>query len=403
MKEYNWREEREKYKVPFTQKEGESGQTGGAQSSPPPPIQLAPPSSGRVWKAVSAIVILVLFGLGGLFTVPKITGSGKKQDGNKSKQEETAVTAKDDGEVVKVQESSKAAGKRSTDSAMMLAEVAEKYKHAVGVVVFWIKDSNGKIERRTRATVWACGPNEFATNGHVVYGLKRLAQGYIQPLVARKMLEKIERIEKQENTIIEEKTKAEAEEGEMLAVNKQKSVNHGGINIQLDIDKAKDNENERIAQKLNEYQKKVGDEVMFKQMEETKDFVLKSVVKDMGCEIFINQQPNMSLPVVTVQVHPQYDYDAGVLSPDVAKLTVDGTVKDYFPIADTESLRNLKPGMPIGFLGFPMEDLINENVNLESPIATLQTGIVTAISDFHFKDAGFSGNYFIPKKSAEFL
>jgi hypothetical protein len=64
-----------------------------------------------------------------------------------------------------------------------------------------------------------------------------------------------------------------------------------------------------------------------------------------------------------------------------------------------ENLYNLKSGMPVGFLGFPSERLSglgdNENYNIDAPIATMQTGIITAVTDFYFKDAGVSGNYCI--------
>ncbi len=400
MKEYNWREEREKFKVPFPKKEEGTEQTGGGPSCPPPPIQSGPSSGGGVWKVIGVVVVLVLLGLGGGIIVSRINDNGKSQDSDESIEKKQPADGKEGGEVSQLRQSSEAVGKPSTDSAMKLVEVSEKYKHAVGVVVFWVKDSSGKIERNEVGTVWACAPNKFATNGHVAYGLKKGAKKYIEPIVVRKMLEKIDRFEKQEKALAEEKAKAEGKKGKAPAEHRKQATNDED---ETDADENKNtaelDENVKILMRFNAYQKKVGDEVLAKQMEETRAFVLKYILKDMGCDIYINQKNNISLPVMAVQVHPQYDYtlkdERQVLAPDVAMLTVDATVNDFFPIADKENLQKLKAGMPVGFLGFPMEYLIKGNVNLESPVATMQTGIITAISDFNFKDAGFSGNYCI--------
>ena len=53
---------------------------------------------------------------------------------------------------------------QSGDSDTLLANVAETYKHAVGIVV---------VGGRDFGTAWAVGPNKFATNGHIVEGVNR--------------------------------------------------------------------------------------------------------------------------------------------------------------------------------------------------------------------------------------
>ena len=52
------------------------------------------------------------------------------------------------------------------DPDTLLANVAETYKHAVGIVV--VGGIPGVVGGIPAGTAWAVGPNKFATNGHVV-------------------------------------------------------------------------------------------------------------------------------------------------------------------------------------------------------------------------------------------
>ena len=58
------------------------------------------------------------------------------------------------------------------DSDTLLANVAETYKHAVGIVV--VGGIPGRVGGIPAGTAWAVGPNKFATNGHVVEGVRKM-------------------------------------------------------------------------------------------------------------------------------------------------------------------------------------------------------------------------------------
>ena len=403
MKECNWREEREKYKVPFRKEQKViARQEGGgppASQTPQPSIQpqqvITPPSKGGVWKVAVIMAILAL--LGGI-GIPKIINHRKVQVDNDSESDIQVANGKHGGGGGKPKPHLASTGKPVSDSAMMLANVSDKYKQAVGVVVLWVKNSAGKVNKYECGTVWAFAPDKFATNAHVAYAMKKNAQLFIQYLVTKKFVEKIERIER-EKAFAQEKSNADTViSGTAAMQNNPFSMSGDGSISLLDIEKKCADENAKNAKKLKEYQEKVGEELMFKQMDETKEHVLKHIIPDMGCAILINQS-DMSLPVISVQVHPKYEAVKGVFTQDVAILTVGTKMKDYFPIANKECLRDLKSGMPVGFLGFPSETLgglgKNENVNLDAPIATMQTGIITSVTNFDYEDAGFSGNFCI--------
>jgi hypothetical protein len=124
-----------------------------------------------------------------------------------------------------------------------------------------------------------------------------------------------------------------------------------------------------------------------------------------GHQVFVlpNGSRGESHRVVRAVSHPRYgdprpnamgvkpfpnSYDIGVLE-----------VEEPFPatvkLARPEQIRAVDSGTPVAFLGFPTERLINSNVNVQNPIATMQTGIVTSISDFFFEDKGPDRNLLI--------
>ena len=70
----------------------------------------------------------------------------------------------------------------------------------------------------------------------------------------------------------------------------------------------------------------------------------------------------------------------------------------YFKLAPKEVLYELKAGDPVAFLGFPMEGVGHNdknNINVESPVATMQIGNITSVSGFNNEDAGKKGNQHI--------
>ena len=101
--------------------------------------------------------------------------------------------------------------------------------------------------------------------------------------------------------------------------------------------------------------------------------------------IYLNRQKGKRVKVTKAVTHPKYKpgrYDVGWI--EVAE-----PVETYWPLADDDTLRELDTGTSVAFLGFPMEGLNRGNLNLEAPLATLQTGIITSISDYEMRDTSF--------------
>ena len=111
--------------------------------------------------------------------------------------------------------------------------------------------------------------------------------------------------------------------------------------------------------------------------------------------IMINGAAGESYSVSHVQLHRNYGRLNTKVDPDIAVLTINGSHKNYFKIADQKKLYALKPGIAVAFLGFPTEMLADNNLNLDSPVATMQTGIITSVTDFYYKDSGVRNNHLI--------
>lgn len=110
-------------------------------------------------------------------------------------------------------------------------------------------------------------------------------------------------------------------------------------------------------------------------------------------QIRVNRKPNLRFDVVGAGIHPRYGDDP--LGYDVGLLRIDGKAPAVFPVASTAELNRLASGYRIAYLGFPSENLFGSNVNVDEPIATMQSGIVTAVSDFALKDSGFAKNQLV--------
>jgi antitoxin component YwqK of YwqJK toxin-antitoxin module len=110
-------------------------------------------------------------------------------------------------------------------------------------------------------------------------------------------------------------------------------------------------------------------------------------------EIRVNRRPDLRFPIVEAKIHPQYGnvrlgYDVGVLR-------IAGEAPATLRVAGVGELRKLASGYRIAYLGFPSENLVGGNVKATDPIATMQSGIVTSVSDFSLGDGGFEKNQFI--------
>ena len=260
MAEYNWRKEREKYRPDFMK-----------QPEPEQPSVPQPPQNRRSYAgvivAVIAVVVIVVAAV--VFAVSRKTaGSG--------------------------------------DSAVMLAQAAERYKNAVGLVVLTVELQDGSKIPLPIGTAWAFAPEKFATNAHVALSLREA--------------------------------------------------------------------NLKLRQKLA---------------------AAKKPVRSVEAQIIVNGRQRQILSVTHVQLHKDYGIADTSRDPDVAALTVEKKHDSCFKIAPQSVLHGLKSGEPIAFLGFPMENLRGGNVNTDNPVASMQSGIIVAVSDFDMKDAGGSGNVLI--------
>ncbi len=294
MKEYNWREEREKFRPNFRQSEPQERQT---------PLASAKPKIG-LWKILLPLVALLTIGII-LFTCLR-------------------------------------GGLSGGDSAGNLAEVAEKNKTAVGVVTLVVEFRNGQKVILPIGTAWAFAPDKFATNAHVAHGIRKtlfeVKKSAVQALLAR--------MAKEQN---------------------------------LSVEAFRDRLGEA---KVIELGKKLAEQV-------------EASIGGVQSSIIVNGQVKRSHPVTHVQIHRDHGVINTSFDPDVAVLTIGGRNDAVFKVAAADTLQNLKSGEAIAFLGFPMENLKNNNLHLDSPVASMQSGIVVAISDFDMKDAGAVGNYLV--------
>ena len=239
---------------------------------------------------------------------------------------------------------SKAAGIQIGDTTTMLANAAEQNKRAVGLIVLTAELQSGKKIPLPIATTWAFAPDKFATNAHVATGLKN-AYSDLKTSLKETLLKKL--------------------------------ANEAGFN----------NNTETYLRSIGETQGKRITEQCQKEAEE--------LIRGLSVSIFVNGTHHENYPVSHVQLHRDFGVANGSFYPDVAVLTIDGKHDTVFKTADDETLGALKSGDPIAFLGFPMENVHNDNVNLDNPVASMQSGIIVAVSDFDLKDSGPSRNYLI--------
>jgi hypothetical protein len=119
--------------------------------------------------------------------------------------------------------------------------------------------------------------------------------------------------------------------------------------------------------------------------------------------IAINKRPDVRLRVSSVKIHPKYgtvqrNFEGETSVPfgyDVAVLTTESPGPQIFTIASQATLEALRAGERVAYLGFPAEQLFNNNVNLRSPVATMKSGIVTAVTDYWQKGGNNAKKYLV--------
>lgn len=121
-------------------------------------------------------------------------------------------------------------------------------------------------------------------------------------------------------------------------------------------------------------------------------------VKDGAVFIVINQRPDSKLRVSRSVVHPKYGQktisadkrEPAVPPYDVGLLYVEQPVAKHMKVAPPQELEKLDSGYRIAYLGFPMEGLAGGGVNEANPVATMQSGILTSVTDYWLSRADFS-------------
>jgi hypothetical protein len=102
---------------------------------------------------------------------------------------------------------------------------------------------------------------------------------------------------------------------------------------------------------------------------------------------------------VGAKTHPRYNPAAedpqDQIAYDVGILEVEQEAPVHFVMAGGAELDRLMAGQRLAYLGFPVESLLGDNVNLAHPIASMQSGIVVAVSDFRYGDSGSAGNWLL--------
>lgn len=289
MKNYDWRKEREKYRL---NPQSENG-------NPAPTVEPPKRKSYR-WLFIVVPVILVI--LGGAFVLNNYY----------------------------------------LDSAKMLARAAEKNKNAVALVTFSAVFKDGPQQTFPIGTAWAFEKNKFATNAHVANAFRTASKAIINAKVQSIL-----------NTVAQK--------------NNCKSV--------------------------DEFLKRLGPQKAPAIMNIARKRAL-SELREFRADLIINGTYRKSFPITHVQIHRDYQLKNGT-SPDIAVLTVAGEHDVYFKAPSKKQLHNLKSGEPVAFLGFPSESLVGGNVNMDNPVASMQSGIIVAVSAFNLKDVGGEGNVLI--------
>ena len=141
----------------------------------------------------------------------------------------------------------------------------------------------------------------------------------------------------------------------------------------------------------------------------TNAHVVKGVKRALASPFFdaafvaINKRPDLQLRVQGMSAHAQHGEVqrdlAGELSIghafDIGLIRTDGQAPSVFPLASKGELQALRAGQRVAYLGFPSENLLKGNVNPLHPVATMQSGIITSVTDYWQKQQDPSKSYFV--------
>ena len=123
--------------------------------------------------------------------------------------------------------------------------------------------------------------------------------------------------------------------------------------------------------------------------------VHEALAKGATAFIIINKNPDLRYKIVGADPHPQYGQkivngegrDPAIPPYDVGLLTVAETLPVHASLASADELAKLDSGERVAYLGFPMEGLAGGGVDFRNPVATMQSGIVTSVTDYWMSKA----------------
>ena len=113
--------------------------------------------------------------------------------------------------------------------------------------------------------------------------------------------------------------------------------------------------------------------------------------------VVLNKNPDKKFRITQAVVHPLYEgshpnmdgHESAVPAYDVGLLVVQEKLPVAFHIAPQSELKKLRSGYRVAYLGFPSEGMAGGGVDPHNPVATMQSGIVTSVTDWWLSKADF--------------
>jgi S1-C subfamily serine protease len=131
----------------------------------------------------------------------------------------------------------------------------------------------------------------------------------------------------------------------------------------------------------------------------------KMLKEGVAVYVVINRTTDKRLRVTRAVVHPKYGKDEinfegkphalRGIGYDVGLLFVDEDAPKVLKIAPRAELEKLDAGYRVGYMGFPMEGIAGGGVEVRSPVATMQSGIITANTDYWLAQATFEKRFLV--------
>jgi hypothetical protein len=131
--------------------------------------------------------------------------------------------------------------------------------------------------------------------------------------------------------------------------------------------------------------------------------VAEALTNGFAAFIVLNKNPEKKFRVTEAIVHPRFKEkllgiegkDPVVPVCDLGLLLVDAPVPNRFKVAPESELRKLDSGYRVAYLGFPMEKMAGQGVDAHSPVANMQSGIITSTTDWWLSKAPFEKSFLL--------